>query len=259
MTDPIRFPDAASVPFPYSPYPQQVDLMNTIFEALSSHSKVWMIESPTGTGKSLSVATAVLTALRTLEEHDFTVQHESSNNTISSGIDWIDDWESPEELQEQERFAQARTTARHARDSLRESLSQLRLQLSKTHNRESVVRRAVAEARTVQPVIHKRKRPNSDVQDQDQDPLGDGDFLLLDYRSGDEGGNDDSEKVTSTNKENRSKAGMLLSGPLLDGSSTINRSSLSSAIPYTIGGVVPGSGVRKIIYAARTHSQLRYV
>ena len=47
--------------FPFdSPYSVQIELMNSITEFLKSESRVGLFESPTGTGKSLSMLCSLL-------------------------------------------------------------------------------------------------------------------------------------------------------------------------------------------------------
>ncbi|KAM8971856.1 ATP-dependent DNA helicase DDX11 [Pelodytes ibericus] len=65
-TDP---PDPAAVkfPFPYQPYPIQEQFMTELYRVLEA-GKVGIFESPTGTGKSLSLICGALTWLRDFEE-----------------------------------------------------------------------------------------------------------------------------------------------------------------------------------------------
>jgi chromosome transmission fidelity protein 1 len=59
------------------------------------------------------------------------------------------------------------------------------------------------------------------------------------------------------NTHNLSPETRLLLGSRLDGSiKSGGRAATATATGPTVGGVSPGSGVRKVIYAARTHSQL---
>ncbi|RXK42015.1 chromosome transmission fidelity protein 1 [Tremella mesenterica] len=61
-------PTPARFEFPYAePYDIQVELMRTVFRALED-GKIAIVESPTGTGKSLTLLTATLTWLRDHEE-----------------------------------------------------------------------------------------------------------------------------------------------------------------------------------------------
>ena len=64
--------DEASVvpenfPFPFQPYSIQEDFMKNLYRALDG-SKIGIFESPTGTGKSLSLICGALTWLRDYEE-----------------------------------------------------------------------------------------------------------------------------------------------------------------------------------------------
>lgn len=60
----LTLPTPSSFPaFPYaSPYPIQLELMRHLYEAIESRS-VAVVESPTGTGKTLSLLCATLTWL----------------------------------------------------------------------------------------------------------------------------------------------------------------------------------------------------
>ncbi|WWC69182.1 uncharacterized protein I206_103118 [Kwoniella pini CBS 10737] len=59
----IRLPTPTSFPFPYpKPYDIQLDLMQVVFRAIED-GKIAIVESPTGTGKSLSLLTSTLTWL----------------------------------------------------------------------------------------------------------------------------------------------------------------------------------------------------
>ncbi|CAK9783872.1 unnamed protein product [Cutaneotrichosporon oleaginosum] len=58
-----RLPTPTSFPFPYpEPYSIQLDLMRTVFAAIEAR-KIAIVESPTGTGKSLTLLTATLSWL----------------------------------------------------------------------------------------------------------------------------------------------------------------------------------------------------
>ena len=77
--DEIPFPTGASVPFPYeAPYPQQVHLMDAMLSSLQNNecneNRVMLLESPTGTGKSLSLACAAMTWLRYQQECDLNIE-----------------------------------------------------------------------------------------------------------------------------------------------------------------------------------------
>eukprot|EP00957_Ditylum_brightwellii_P109103 8323581-Ditylum_brightwellii.AAC.1 len=76
---PPPYPTGKTIPFPYStPYPQQVGLMDAMLSTLrlcddspkeKKDAAVMLLESPTGTGKSLSLASAAVSWLRYREEH----------------------------------------------------------------------------------------------------------------------------------------------------------------------------------------------
>lgn len=55
---------------PYSPYEIQVQLMDAIYDAINGNYKVGLFESPTGTGKTLSIICAAMTWLREYKKNN---------------------------------------------------------------------------------------------------------------------------------------------------------------------------------------------
>ena len=120
----LEFPTAATVPFPYaSPYNVQRDLMGAILDALHQcrdvnandestprRAPIIMLESPTGTGKSLSLACASMSWLKYCESVDLLPPQEDETSavyltkspngpdeSVTGGnvkkYDWIDAWQ----------------------------------------------------------------------------------------------------------------------------------------------------------------------
>ncbi|KAK1925113.1 helicase C-terminal domain-containing protein [Papiliotrema laurentii] len=73
----VSLPVPDTFPFPYpTPYSIQVDLMRTVFRAIEEK-KIAIVESPTGTGKSLTLLTSTLTWLQAHEKR-LTLQSEEA-------------------------------------------------------------------------------------------------------------------------------------------------------------------------------------
>ncbi len=78
--------------FPYTPYPQQLQLMKAIHDCIENRN-IGCFESPTGTGKSLSIVCASLSWLLSherelIEKYNKTIANESSQ--ASSSGDWLE-------------------------------------------------------------------------------------------------------------------------------------------------------------------------
>ncbi|KAL9939403.1 hypothetical protein V8E36_001220 [Tilletia maclaganii] len=93
LTLPLPERSASGFSFPYAtPYENQLDLMAALFHAIESH-KVAVMESPTGTGKSLSVICAALTWFRSnrrrAELGALSPSSPSSSSSSGPEPDWV--------------------------------------------------------------------------------------------------------------------------------------------------------------------------
>lgn len=103
-------------PFPFQPYGIQLDLMRKLYEALEL-GKVGIFESPTGTGKSLSLICGALTWLKNFEEQkqrelnailggqslsekEISIKQEGGLQENCTGDDWISEFARKQELEE---------------------------------------------------------------------------------------------------------------------------------------------------------------
>lgn len=288
---PLEFPTGSSVPFPYpTPYPQQVALMDTMLQCLRQREQeeeeeskdgkekkqqaaVLMLESPTGTGKSLSLACSAMAWLKYCEQRDLApIQGDTKKEnepTDSSNHDWWNAWVPPETTQLQQDRSTTRETAVQARNQLMDELDLWRTKLNNDNpaperfqqRRENFVRQAITRAKMAERVgNNKRVKKNKANSNKSTIPKEE-DFCVTDYRS-DTGAADQEEsdsdsdsekpKLSRTKTNNRPSAMELLEGHRLDGSHRGH----GKPSDWTTANVQAGSGVRKIIYAARTHSQL---
>ena len=91
-----------NIPFPFPPYAQQHDLMGALLECFDS-SSVGVFESPTGTGKSLSIICSAMYWLRNKvssildEVKDLQTRNEHTSSSKTPGDstqseDWLNQW-----------------------------------------------------------------------------------------------------------------------------------------------------------------------
>ncbi|KAI1135525.1 DNA repair helicase [Hypoxylon sp. FL0543] len=75
---------------PYDPYDVQVQFMNTVYEVLQEgEGQIGILESPTGTGKSLSLICAALTWLRNHKKSSFESSVAKAAEEFKDEPDWI--------------------------------------------------------------------------------------------------------------------------------------------------------------------------
>ncbi|KAJ2778665.1 DEAD H (Asp-Glu-Ala-Asp His) box helicase 11 [Coemansia interrupta] len=164
--------DAAAFGFPFAPYAIQLDFMQRLFDTIEQRS-LGVFESPTGTGKSLSLLCGALTWLR---QHEQRLQ-QARPAEEPSGDEKEPDW--------------VRAYARKTRQQRREDAAGEREQRQKKYDAwvARVRRREAAAAQgAMRPT--KRRRADSDGEAQSDD-----DVLVADYRSdsGGSSGSDDSD------------------------------------------------------------------
>jgi len=212
----------------------------------------------------------------------------SLNENQQGNDDWWNAWVPPETTQKEQDWKDTRQTATKARQELQNELDLWRSKIygdgatkDRAHQRrENFARSAVTVTKMAEKVGRKRvkrTKTKAELLQQQQRQQQQEDYCLDDYNSDNDcgsrqvGEDDDSDTDDDTKRstelggaceDHKKVASQLLNGHRLDGSyrdSNRHRQyqqqqKLQSN--NTIANVVPGSGVRKIIYAARTHSQL---
>lgn len=212
-------PSNATFCHPYQPYDIQLDFMTSLYDCIE-HGKVGIFESPTGTGKSLSLICGSLTWLR---DNQRRLLEEDANDTS----DWL---------------AQAERNARR-RDFLQER-EDLEKKLTKIRQEEARRKQRLSEARPSKkavctladpdcPANHAQKQNRSDSEQRSNDE----EFMLDDYDSG-----HDSNLATSKSNDGLSSATQALLNQLKPAKSAAEETVETSET--------------KIIFCSRTHSQL---
>ena len=205
----------------------------------------------------------------------------TEKTTAADPDDWWNAWVPPETAQRQQELQETHQTAVQARHELHTELDLWRSKLygdqpteeRAQQRRENMVRSAVTTAKMAEKSMmrgnkHRKKFKTPDTS-HSQTPE---DFCLPDYSS-------DVDKMGMNNKDiyddsdsdnefqrkptkatlngNPKPASQLLDGHRLDGSFRAKHNKPTTPSPHAIGGgITPGQGVRKVVYAARTHSQL---
>lgn len=305
-------PDALAL-FPFEkPYPQQVALMDAILQTLQlvdnnnelkSKANVMMLESPTGTGKSLSLACASLAWLKYRERIDMKQSEDEEQyegkigstcvSENSRNPDWLDSWIPPDQVQNQKLQVIASNLCKNRADDARKALenelnsirTRIRHKLTSENKKDHEAIRAVRmrlvglsiaglknvdhRQYTSKRLISNNKRSRESFEDVEKDfcldhyASEDNDFdeQTCNLSSSDDETNDETSDAVKESIRGRSSKQLsyreILDGGQLDGSGVSNRRRLSQEKnTESLGCVKPGSGVRKIVYAARTHSQL---
>ena len=208
----------------------------------------------------------------------------STTKPADDSDDWWNAWVPPETTQRQQELQKTHQTAVQARHELCTELDLWRSKLygdqpteeRAQQRRENMVRSAVTTAKMAEKSMmrgnkkqHRKKfKTENTSQSQTQE-----DFCLPDYSSDidkasvnkdvyDDSDSDDDiqrkpAKASLNEKTNAKPATQILDGHRLDGSFRSKNNKPTIPSPHTIGNTMtPGNGVRKIVYAARTHSQL---
>ncbi|KAF9136116.1 DEAD H (Asp-Glu-Ala-Asp His) box helicase 11 [Mortierella sp. 14UC] len=256
LATPICFP---AFPYP-TPYAIQTQFMQQLFECIDQR-KVGIFESPTGTGKSLSM---ICGAVSWLMEHDRVEQErvleDQSNKELGAvGSTKKSSDDTPDWVQQHRAISDA-TIERQERDRKRQELEERvqRIRDREKKMRESMARKLKRQAAGVHSIggyRHEAGQPAKKKKDQgsDEDELDDGVFLVDEYDSDDNGkGGEHSSKGGSSDYGNLSKEVLELLKSF-DAKETAHNGRRSR---FGQDEEDQEPDVLKIYYCSRTHSQL---
>ena len=92
-----------SIPFPFEPYDEQKKLMAHIYDALDKGG-ISILESPTGTGKSMSIICSSLHWLLNYNKHNEKKSNHNDNNSKKEATpEWVNEFFEKQQKQEKEK------------------------------------------------------------------------------------------------------------------------------------------------------------
>ncbi|KAI8071019.1 helicase C-terminal domain-containing protein [Gongronella butleri] len=225
---------AADFGFPFEPYDIQRQFMDSLYKTISA-GKIGLFESPTGTGKSLSLICGSLHWLTEDGKH----AEKGISTTASTSTAVRDDGDEPDWLRN------------YQRDTKTKQEEQLQAQRKNELQRmiDGLRHGQVTRIDTGQQQLPRRKRAKKSGGDDDNEP-DDEEFMLDDYTSD---GDDDAPNTTPVNaKSNLSSEVQALMARLSEQAST--KSTATTFSPDATENEELQQ--QKIFYASRTHSQL---
>lgn len=171
---------------PYSPYDVQLEFMKAVYDVLEhGHGQIGILESPTGTGKSLSLICASMTWLRTFKRRQFEASVQIDPQAAESEPQWIIE----QMLQRKRKELVSKWEEREAR------LDEIRQREKRMEERSNKRRRL--------------ERPDSRPRKQNEDE--EAEFLLDDAKSDDDPASNEQDPFSNLSKETRAllqKVGM---------------------------------------------------
>ncbi|KAI7873826.1 DNA repair helicase [Lichtheimia hyalospora FSU 10163] len=213
--------------FPYTPYAIQNEFMAALYETLSE-GKIGIFESPTGTGKSLSLICGSLRWLKDQEAQGGQQPVQTvANNDNDDEPDWLRQFQVTNRVEQRHQ-----ELIKERRQALRERIRRIREGTK------------VDQSSSVQELARKRQRKSfqksSSTQNKGQGN-DDDEFILDEYES------DQEQKSTKDDQSNLSKEVRELLAKMEEGKEQSTQQDSVQDEDY---------GPIKIYYASRTHSQL---
>ncbi|ROT37810.1 DNA repair helicase [Sodiomyces alkalinus F11] len=209
---------------PYTPYDVQTQFMTTAYNVLETgQGQIGILESPTGTGKSLSLICAALTWLRNHKSKQYEVSLQTVGDDIKDEPDWI-----------------VEQMLRRKRDDLSRTWEEREQRLERIRLKEKADAVRSAKRRRVDDGREKSSTSKARASDEDTDT----EWLLddVDHESAEsKAGHGDGDVFAGLSKETRDTLSLFGLG--------------HSSTKQDDEDVMVEDGV-KIFYASRTHSQL---
>lgn len=186
----IQCDSAIDFHHPYSPYDVQLEFMRATYDALERGSgQIGILESPTGTGKSLSLICASMTWLRSFKRRQFEASMQIDPNVAETEPQWIID----QMLQRKRKELVAKWEEREAR------LENIRQREKNMEERGSKRRRLEG------PEARLRKQEDEDEE---------AEFLLADADGGDDSPLGEQDPLSHLSKETRALLQKVGMGPV---------------------------------------------